>query len=74
MNSNRARPTNGQTASPSPPADPDSDFIAVTSILGSDGDSDYVESAEDSPMILANTPDLAGHISKLEAMHEVLEG
>ena len=46
----------------------------MVSIGGSDGDSDYVELAKNSPMSPANTPDLVGYISKLEAMHEVLEG
>ena len=73
-NSNRARPTDGQTGSPSPPTDPDSDVLSVASIGGSDGDSDYVESAENSPTSPANTLDLAGHIIELEAIHEVSEG
>ena len=41
---------------------------------GSDGDSDYVDSTKKSPTSLSNTSDLgdlAGHISKLEAMYEV---
>ena len=58
----------------SPPANLDSDVILVASIVGSDGNSDYVESDEDSPTSPANTPDLAGHISELEEMHEVAEG
>ena len=41
---------------------------------GSDGDSYYVESAEKSPTSASNTPDLAGHISELEAMHKVSDG
>ena len=48
--------------------------MLVPSIGGSYGDLDYVKSAKNSPTRPANTPDLAGHISKLEAMHEVLEG
>ena len=74
INSNHARPTDVQTASPSPPPDPDSDVISAASFGGSDGDSDYFESSKNSPTSPANTPDLAGHISELEAMHEVLEG
>ena len=74
INSNRARPTDGQTASPSPPADPDSDVTLAASLVGSDGDSDYVDSEEKSPMSLSNTPDLTGHIRELEAIHEVSEG
>ena len=73
-NSNRARPTDGQTASPSPPANLDSDVTSVASIGGSDGDSDYVELAENSPPSPANMPDLAGHIIELEEMHDVAEG
>ena len=46
----------------------------MASFGGSDGDSDYVELAENQPMIPANTLDLMGHISELEAMHKVLEG
>ena len=74
INSNCAQPTDGQTASLNPPADPDSDVMSVASIGGSDGDSDYVESAENSPTSPANMPDLVGDISELEEMHEVLEG
>ena len=46
----------------------------MSNIGESDSDSDYVESAENSPTSLANTPDLVGHISELEEMHEVAEG
>ena len=63
-----------QTASPSPPADLDSDVTSVASIGEWDGDSDYVELAENSPTILANKLDLAGHISKLEEMNKFAEG
>ena len=73
-NSNQAQPTDGQTVSPSPPVDPGSDFMSVAIIGGSDSDSDYVDSDKKSPTISANALDLAGHISKLEAMHNVLEG
>ena len=58
-NSNRTWPTDGQTASPSPPDKLDSDVTSVAIIGESDGDSDYVESAKNSPTSLANTPDLA---------------
>ena len=71
INLNRAQPTDGQTVSPSPSADQDSDFTLVASTGESDGDSYYVESTENSPTIPANTPDIAGHIRKLEEMHEV---
>ena len=74
INSNNAQPTDGQTASPSPPAYPDSDVTLVASIGGSDGDWDYVESAKKSPMSLENMPDLNGNIRELEKMHEALEG
>ena len=60
--------------SPSPSADQDSDVTSVTSIGEIDGDSDYVKSAENSPMSPANTLDLKGHNSELEEMHEVAEG
>ena len=73
-NSNRARPTDGQIASPSPPSDPDSDIMLATSFVGNDGNSDYVESVEKSPTSLTNTPDLEGHISKLETMYEFSQG
>ena len=63
----------GQTALPRPPADPDSDVMPVAIIGGIDGNSDYVKSAKNSPTSPANTPDLEGHISKLEAMHKVSE-
>ena len=46
----------------------------MTSIGENDGELDYVESAKKSPASLANTPDLEGHISELEEMHEVSEG
>ena len=59
INSNRERPTDGQTASTSLSANPDSDVMSVASIGGSDGDSDCVELDENSPMIPANTRDLA---------------
>ena len=64
INSNCARQTDGQTASPSPPTDPYSD-VTLVSIGGSDDDSDYVDSAKDLPTSPANTPDLAVNISKL---------
>ena len=46
INPNRAQPTDGQSASPSPPTDPDSDVTSAASFGGSDSNSDYVESAE----------------------------
>ena len=44
INSNCAQPTDLQIASPSLPADPESDIIPVASIGGNDGHSDYVKS------------------------------
>ena len=73
INSNSAQPTDGQTASPSLPAEQDSDDTFVEIIGESDSDSDYVKSAKNSPMISANTPDLEGHISDLEEVYEVVE-
>ena len=35
------------------------------------GNSDYAELQENLPAISVNTPDVAGHISKLKQMHEV---
>ena len=52
----------------------DSDVMLVASIRGNDGDSDYVESSENSPTSPANITDLAGHINEVEAMHKVSEG
>ena len=72
-NSKCARATNSQTASPSPPVDQDSDITLAASIGESDGNSDYVDSAENLPTSPSNTPDLAGHISELEEIHEVVE-
>ena len=47
--------------------------MSVESIGESDGDSDYVKSAENSPTSPDNTPDLEGYISELEEMHKVAE-
>ena len=74
INSNCAQPMEGQNASPSLPADQDSDVMLVASIGESDGDSDYVELAKNSPTSPSNTLSLEGHISELEEMHEVAEG
>ena len=73
INSNRERPTNGQTASPSPPANQDSGVAPVASIRESDSDWNYAKLNENSPTSPANTPDLAGHIIELEEMYEVVE-
>ena len=48
--------------------------MSVAIIGESDGNLDYVESAENSPTIPDNTPDLEVHISELEEMHKVSEG
>ena len=45
----------------------------MANIGESGGDSDYVESAKNSPTIPANTPDLEGHISEMEEMHKASE-
>ena len=45
----------------------------MANIGESDGDSDYVESAENSPTSLSNLLDLVVHIIELEEMHEVAE-
>ena len=68
-NSNCEVPTDGQTVSPSPPSDPDSDVVLLGCFGESDDNSYYVESAKKSPTILANMPYLAGHIIKLKEMH-----
>ena len=70
-NSNHGQPTYVQTASPSPLANLESDVTSAASIGENDSDSDYVKSAENSPTSPANTPDLTGHISEPEEMHEV---
>ena len=65
--------TGSQTASSIPTANLDSDVTLVASIGENDSDSDYFESAKNSPTSPANMPDLVGHI-KMEEMHEVAEG
>ena len=74
INSKRAQATDGQKASPSPPANQDSDVTSVASIGESDGNSDYVKSSENSPMRPASTLELEGHIGELEEMHKATEG
>ena len=73
INSNFSQSTDGQTLSAILPADQDSDVSLVVSTGESDGDLDYVNLTENSPMSPANKPDLAGQISKLEDIHEVAE-
>ena len=63
-----------QTASPSPSYNQDSDVTLVESIGENAVNSDYVESAKNSPLSPANTPELKGHISELEEMHKIAEG
>ena len=46
----------------------------VASVGESDGDSDYVDLAENSPTIPANAQDLEVHISEVDEIHEVAEG
>ena len=55
--SNCTRPADGQTASPSPPDDQDSDITSVASIGESDGNSDYVNFTKNSPTGSAKTLD-----------------
>ena len=73
INSNIAQPTGGQIASPTPTVEPSSDISLAASFGVSYDNSDYVESAENSPTRLANMIDLKVHISEIEIMHEVLE-
>ena len=73
-NLNHVRPIDGQILSTSLPAEPDSDVISAASFEGSDGDSEYVELAKNSPTRSATTPDLKRHMSKLEMMQEFSEG
>ena len=70
INSNCARPTDGQTASPSSTADQYSDVTSVIIIGKSNNNSDDVELKKNLPTSRANTPDLEGHISELEEMNE----
>ena len=49
INSNIARPMDGQKAPPSPPANPDSDVPLAASFGGNDGNSDYIELAKTHP-------------------------
>ena len=70
INLNHARPTDGQIASPSPSDDPESDAMSAASFGGNNGDSEYAESAGNSPTSLANRPDLEGYIRELETMHK----
>ena len=64
----------GQIASPRSPGYPDSDIMSEASFRGSNSDSDYVKSAENSPAISANTSDLEGNTIKLEKTNKVSEG
>ena len=65
INSNCAWPTDDQIMSPIPPGKTHSDVMSAASFWGSDGDSEYCESAKNSPSRLANIPDITGHIIKL---------
>ena len=58
---------------PISPANPDGDLMLEASSVGSDGDSEYVDTAVKFPMRLFITPELAGHIQELQLMHEVSE-
>ena len=48
--------------------------MSEASFGGSDGKSDYVESTENLPMSLSNTPGLKVHVRELETIHKVSEG
>ena len=74
INSNIAQTTDIQTAPLSLTARPESDIMSAASFGGSDDNLDYVELAEKTPTSSYNTPDLEGHIRKLETTHELLEG
>ena len=62
---------NGKITSPRPTDYPESDVMLETIFLGSNSDSEYIKSTKNSPLISANTPELAGQISKLEMIHKV---
>ena len=55
--SNRTRPVDGQTTSPSPPDNQDSDSTSVASIGESDGNSNYVNFTKNAPTSSAKTLD-----------------
>ena len=54
-------------------ADPDSNITSAASSVESDGDLDYFKSHKNSPMILANMPEIKGKIQELQQMHKVAE-
>ena len=56
---------------PSLTADPGSDVTLAASSEDSDSKADYIKSCENLPMRLVNTPELAGHIRKIQLMHVV---
>ena len=66
-----AQPRDGQNASHGPPNEPESDFTSAAIFGGSDDYYEYAKSTKNSPLSSANTPNLAGHIRKLEMMHEI---
>ena len=47
--------------------------MSVASYGEIDGNSEYFESPEKLPMILANTPYVKGHILELQRMHKITE-
>ena len=63
-----------RAVSPRLPVDPDSDVTSEASFGARDGDSEYVKSTGNLPMILNIAPYLTEHTSKLEMMHKVSEG
>ena len=72
-NSNCVGPTDGPTTTPRLTVNPDSDVLLEAGSIESNGDSDYVESPTNLPMISANMPELEGHILELQWMHEFTE-
>ena len=61
----------GNTTTPRPASKKDNDVTSVSSYGESDDDSDYVESRKKFPSSSVNTPEIAGHIRKLEKIHKV---
>ena len=58
------------SVTPIPTANPESDIVLVASSGESNGKSDYIESCKNLPASSENMPEIVGHISKLEQMHE----
>ena len=71
VNLNSTQLMNGKITSPRPTDYPERDVMLETIFVGSNSDSEYIKSTKNSPLISANTPELAGQISKLEMIHKV---